>query len=672
MLTSHSLSFYRTAPQDRITLNDFEELGHKRIELLSQIQARWTCCSISKLPINLDKVAEVQDFPPNSDADIVSHYALRLAFCRVTSDWEWFVSAEARLLAARLSTFPPFTAVALLASEGIKYEVLNEDNRLLDLSKHGIYRVPFMDAPDLVKTRDVLVRDGFCLIPLRKMKFVAIYRYQQCLENQMRDLQCAVPAQPLEFERLTPILDEFLSMARSFTSSTTPFGTKAGKHKLQVAEIDRIAEKHFPLCMKHLHRKLREHHHLKYDGRVQYRMFLKGAGVGVNDCIEFFRTEFVQKIPAAKFDKEYAYHIRHSYGLEGSRKDYAPLSCEQIMSRSAPGHGQYHGCPFKHWGQSALQKELRRSRLSLETSTEIMEKASTGHCQSACRVLLCALNLSAAHSSLETLHANHSSGIIMHPNAIKSFSHVYEWLGPLLARFHATIDSGRDAVHTHHPRHSRDPQPQHEPDTTFLDNRKRPSMFRTLSSYDDTPVRTVWRDTVCSPNVASALRALCGSPPPRGLSLLVASKRDPWTTTAGSDPCVPGRRQLLRRANSTNSIYLRMGTLEMPDQDATLHCVATVLSSHLAAASSRPPVPLLPCLCPHVRPARRRRPPCPTRPACELAAFIKRILKLAKTDAECIIMTLVSVERLLTATRGRLEIQRAMWLRMVFYYRTWR
>ncbi|KAI9912201.1 hypothetical protein PsorP6_008867 [Peronosclerospora sorghi] len=200
-------------------------------------------------------------------------------------------------------------------------------------------------------------------------------------------------------------------------------------------------------------------------------------------------------------------------------------------------------------------------------------------------------------------------------------------------------------------------------------------MFRTLSSYDDTPVRTVLRDTVCSPNVASALRALCGRPPPRGLSLLVAIKRDQWTTTAGSDLCVPGRRQLLLRANSTKSIYLRMGTLEMSDQDATLHCVATVLRSHLAAASYRPPVPLFPCLCTHLRPARRRHPPCPTRPSRPRSASsrpFKRILKLAKTDAEFIIMTLVCIERLLTATRGRLEIQRATWLRKVFYYRTWR
>ncbi|KAI9912897.1 hypothetical protein PsorP6_005955 [Peronosclerospora sorghi] len=45
---------------------------------------------------------------------------------------------------------------------------------------------------------------------------------------------------------------------------------------------------------------------------------------------------------------------------------------------------------------------------------------------------------------------------------------------------------------------------------------------------------------------------------------------------------------------------------------------------------------------------------------------MKRILTLAKMDAECIIMTIVYVKRLLTATRGRLELQRATWRRMVW------
>ncbi|KAI9915552.1 hypothetical protein PsorP6_006834 [Peronosclerospora sorghi] len=44
----------------------------------------------------------------------------------------------------------------------------------------------------------------------------------------------------------------------------------------------------------------------------------------------------------------------------------------------------------------------------------------------------------------------------------------------------------------------------------------------------------------------------------------------------------------------------------------------------------------------------------------------KRILTLAQMDSECIIMTLVYVERLITATRGRLELQRATWRRMLF------
>uniref|UniRef100_M4B3Y1 DNA primase large subunit C-terminal domain-containing protein n=1 Tax=Hyaloperonospora arabidopsidis (strain Emoy2) TaxID=559515 RepID=M4B3Y1_HYAAE len=173
--------------------------------------------------------------------------------------------------------------------------------------------------------------------------------------------------------------------------------------------------------MKQLHRKLCEHHHLKYDGRVQYRMFLKGAGFSVHECIRLFRSEFVKKIPAAKFDKEYAYHIRHSYGLEGARKDYAPLDCEQIIAGNAPGHGQYHGCPFKNWSPSALQTELRRQGLSLHTAMEITQQASAGLYQRACRALFDELHPSSAQYTTKTMHngqdaSTSRANIMRHPN----------------------------------------------------------------------------------------------------------------------------------------------------------------------------------------------------------------------------------------------------------------
>ncbi|CAI5719074.1 unnamed protein product [Peronospora destructor] len=357
-----SLSFYRSAPQRRVALDDFGELGYKRLELLSRVNSRWCSDSILKKVQNnlMDDIAEVQELVPSSNVDILSHYALRLAFCRHrgSNGWNWLVTAEEKLQAIRLGRLPPFAAVALLSSEGIKYELVHTTIEL-DTTQQTIYRVPFADAPALVKYRE------------------------------------------------------------SGTGTN-----EAGRSKLDVAEIDQVAEKHFPLCMKQLHRKLRENHHLKYVGRVQYRMFLKGAGFSVHECIQFFRREFIKKIPAAKFDKEYTYHIRHSYGLEGSRKHYAPLDCERIISGSTPSHGQYHGCPFKHWDRVALQDELCRLGLSLHTSMAITQQASMGHCQSACKALFDETHpSSAAYNTVHTCYKDTSAlpghpnvDIVIHPN----------------------------------------------------------------------------------------------------------------------------------------------------------------------------------------------------------------------------------------------------------------
>ncbi|GLD93957.1 hypothetical protein PINS_up002562 [Pythium insidiosum] len=168
--------------------------------------------------------------------------------------------------------------------------------------------------------------------------------------------------------------------------------------------------------MRHLHRKLRENHHLKFDGRVQYRLFLKGLGFTVQDSLLFFRDEFTRIIPTAKFDREYAYHIRHSYGLEGSRKDYAPMDCEKIIHGAAPRHGQYHGCPFKHWDTAALNAELRRAGVSApDDATRITRLAASGHPQAACTALFTALH-GQRHAADGDGGGGRGGGGAMHPN----------------------------------------------------------------------------------------------------------------------------------------------------------------------------------------------------------------------------------------------------------------
>jgi DNA primase large subunit len=108
--------------------------------------------------------------------------------------------------------------------------------------------------------------------------------------------------------------------------------------------VDGLAKKHFPMCMRTLHDNLQRDNHLKYFGRLQYGLFLKVRltdigrnslvnicsqvlGLSIDEAIIFWRKSF-NRITDDKFNKEYKYNIRHSYGLEGRRHNYTAKRCD--------------------------------------------------------------------------------------------------------------------------------------------------------------------------------------------------------------------------------------------------------------------------------------------------------------------------------------------------------
>jgi len=154
--------------------------------------------------------------------------------------------------------------------------------------------------------------------------------------------------------------------------------------KVELSQIEMLAKRSFPLCMRNLLEKLQENHHLKHMGRMQFGLFLKGIGVSLEDALAFWRSEFTRIMGVDKFEKGYAYNIRHNYGKEGKRADYTPYSCMKIIM-GVVNAGEHQGCPFRHFDQEHLKYNLTAHGVTATAVNEIIRLIKDGHYQIACR-----------------------------------------------------------------------------------------------------------------------------------------------------------------------------------------------------------------------------------------------------------------------------------------------
>lgn len=241
---------------------------------------------------------------------------------------------------------------------------------------------------------------------------------------------------------------------------------------------------------------------------------------------------------------------------------------------------------------------------------------------------------------------------------------------------------------------------------------KPPLLFRTLSSYE-TPVvmeKKHGGSGVTSGIVGSKLVTI-PSPIQERVRLAVtgsssaihqqprASDLESYTQSTGRpDPLIANtssssmvRQPLRRRSNSTSTIYVRMGTMNAPDQDCTIKCVATVLRAHMVEAVDAP-IAIDPKFDVFINRRDRERMAHEASlvhsfgadgmadsmslsysersqviPSLkEIAALVKHVFSRAQMESECIIMSLIYVERLLKATSGSLQLRTSNWRSILF------
>lgn len=386
-LYPHDLQLYRIPPINNITLQEFEELAIERLKVLRTL-ATVTTLKGFKLFSKEWKAAVIEELQKEglkgysqscksagfttSEADLqarrrdhISHFILRLAYCRSEELRKWFTTRELELFKMRFMSLKPEGVKTFLTINNLQYVPITQDEKTDILSNlyesttscshvqvemASFYKVKFSEVFDLVKMRRVYLQGGFAYIPSSDFVSVMSSQYRAHLNQALAVASRRLPEVEHD-ERLVFLLK---GLHNSYTGNDY---SNTSKSVLPIESLDGLSGKAYPLCMRQLHEHLRNAHHMKHGGRIQYGLFLKAAGVTLEDSLRFWREEFTKLMDLDKFEKQYAYNVRYNYGKEGSRKNYSAYSCMKIIQGN-PGAGDVHGCPFKHSDPSILKTKL--------------------------------------------------------------------------------------------------------------------------------------------------------------------------------------------------------------------------------------------------------------------------------------------------------------------------
>ncbi|XP_074575884.1 putative DNA primase large subunit [Curcuma longa] len=414
------LSFYRSAPALEVRLEDFELYAIDRLRVLQGISDG---LSRGKRPEEMEKLVNElwrahmrhQDPSEVMNKDIISHFVLRLVYCRTDELRKWFLSMETSLFRYRfrlespesqrslMSEFQlPYKAISRAEFETVK-EKLNQVARSIGQPLNAdtlFFKAPFEEVPELFAGRRVFLKKGFAYVAMNQAVSLVATQFRSNLSKSLvlTNRKWTSTIRDTERDRLAPIIE-----ALSTGYLGPDYSQPKNSAEISLKDIDRLASSSFPLCMRHLFDKLRETHHLKHGGRMQLGLFLKGVGLRLEDALLFWKSEFSQKVGAERFDKEYAYSIRHNYGKEGKRTDYTPYSCQKVIS-STPSVGDHHGCPFRHFSEENLRAALTKMGVCGRSVDGILDKVRNRHHQIACTL------------TFEAIHDAPCDSGINHPN----------------------------------------------------------------------------------------------------------------------------------------------------------------------------------------------------------------------------------------------------------------
>lgn len=397
---------YLTSGLGSITfdIEHLQDLAFSRQRLLKSAGEQGAASALSAPDLRKAERDHGFHIPPSSNPDHVdlvlkdeaSHFLLRLALSRSHEHRQWFLARETALFSARLGAAGMAAVLAKIAAvDGPEISPVPADDlpalaEDLDAVARGVrhedtpttyFRVAFEHVPGLIRHRRVLVRAGIAYVPAANVRDVVVAQFRARLSHALVTASKAVGVAEQD-ARMRAILDAVRERHAAGEASRTDFEERGvGSISLNTLQESLPA---MPLCQMNLMQRLGEDHHLRHAGRMQLGVFLKGCGLTVDESLVFWKREFGKGgIDGDKFNKNYAYNIRHHYGKEGKRKNLQPFPCIRVIN-DRPGPGEHHGCPYREFTPQRLKSTLTQVGVPEVAHNPILNNAKDGNFQAAC------------------------------------------------------------------------------------------------------------------------------------------------------------------------------------------------------------------------------------------------------------------------------------------------
>jgi len=430
------VSFYSETPHWEVSVREFEELTCDRLKVLHAFDR---ICAYDASAGSLARVEELKgkvapeiknanlnlpvptpgrydEFPAQKEdfmrRDCISHFALRVAFCKTRDAREWFLRQEQRLFVLRFDAMSTAAQEQFLIRSGMpckKFEEVkgvypslddlqkttygaklytesSDGKKSFDFEKN-FYEMPFFDvAPHLISARKVVIHQGTAYVPASALKLILTQRVKDQLLTGLDNSLNALPnvlSNPSVGGFLRILQEHGLQLLVAPKSSSSD----APGEKLSLDNFEELLMRSFSPCMRRLVEAQRDmKKHLKHSGRLQLRPFLKECGFTMDESLRWWRQELMRDstIDVTTFEKNYTYDVEHTYGKKGSFQGQSCFGCPKIIGFPGETAGQVHGCPFK-MEMSLLKQQLHRWKMPESGVAEVEKLIKNGnHYQLAC------------------------------------------------------------------------------------------------------------------------------------------------------------------------------------------------------------------------------------------------------------------------------------------------